>query len=135
MMGRRRYRAVLVLALVLLAAAVLSRPTLAWYRTGLTNFGSAIRAADYALEVRVTENGREVPPQAGGYQLTAGSACEVTLRGAGRASTGYCVIACDGTELQCTGPVDHGAQVTLTFTPGQSGLYTFTAVWGAPPQP
>lgn len=135
-----------VLSIVVCMICLVSA-TWAWVSDSIENKGGVIQTANYDIEVTVTEktvtvndvmttdaaaadtDGNVVTGQGKNYQLQGNTEYMITLKAAGTATTGYCVVTVGDT-------VYHTAQIhpedTLSFylIPAADSNVSFAAQWG-----
>lgn len=115
--------------------------TWAWYSASVKTPTQKMNAAYYeVVVVSVVDNADEsknrILPADGGYSLDGGKTYTVTLSALGSVKEcgGYCLIeriGADGKEY--TQSIKPGVTIDINFSPSESGIYTFTGVWGSHP--
>lgn len=116
--------------------------TWAWFTASVEVSGQKIASANYAVSVESVKTASEEDGETevtanenGGYPLSKGTTYTIALRASGTAQEcgGYCLIECDDNRF-CTETIDPNKEITITFSPTTTGSYTFTGVWGSPPE-
>lgn len=124
---------------IAICAVCLAGSTFAWFTANISTPTQSIQSADYRIEVSVKEGENTVSANSDGtYTLspkTENNGYSVTLTAKGTASSGYCQIYIDGSELPVYYSENISLNSTLTFTftlypEANDTKYVFTAVWG-----
>lgn len=112
--------------------------TWAWYSANLQTSPQKMTAAYYTVVVEsVTDKTANTPvahSADGSYDLATGNAYSITLKASGSVTEcgGYCLIE-RGDAKYYTQSFKANERITIDFTPGTGGAYTFTGVWGSHP--
>lgn len=114
---------------IIVCMIFLAGSTWAWFSASISTTPQTITAADYDIEVSITDQDGE--PVALTEQLTENTEYKITLTASGTAKQfgGYCIIKGGDTTLY-TGQVFPNETKTFTFTPKETAEYTFASVWG-----
>lgn len=128
---------------LLICMVCLVSTTWAWFTVSIEGKGGMIKAANYDIEVTVTTNdvttndGAEsadtdsnvVVGQGKDYQLQGNTEYVVTLKAAGTATTGYCVVKV-GDTVYHTVQIAQGDTLSFHLIPAADSNVSFTAQWG-----
>lgn len=110
--------------------------TWAWYTASVETPTQSITAAYYTVVVDSVENeGTPVSASDGNYTLTAGQIYTIKLRASGTVQNcgGYCLIAHNDVPACYTQTFKPDETITITIQPEETGVYTFSGVWGSLP--
>lgn len=111
--------------------------TWAWYSASVQMPAQKMTTANYEVRVAsVMEKEVVVTSASGGYMLEKGKEYTIELQADGsvRECGGYCLIENkEKTETYYTQTFKPKDRITIKFTPKESGIYSFTGVWGSLP--
>lgn len=110
--------------------------TWAWFSASSESGSLTIRSASYMVSsVVIDDSGMLDMNTDGSYTLDAGTRYTITLMASGTASTGFCVVSFDDSEINTTAQIEPDSIFTFCFTPSSGGRLKLTGQWGINPSP
>ncbi len=113
---------------IILCAFCLVGSTWAWFTASQSTAPQTITAANYDVSVTVTLEKNTISSENGIYSLAAGK-YTVSFTTVGDATTGYCIVDFDGTEIH-TEQIAKGASIVFYIDAEQPVTLKITPQWG-----
>ena len=132
-------RVTLMVLVILGCLGGLSLSAYAWFSTGVSSSAGKLHAANFDLEITVSQNGQPVAmDENGAYALLPGNTYDVHREKIGNATTGFCVLTVDfaaGQVQYHTQQIGKDGQLErlvmdFALQPDEAVTLKFTSQWG-----